>query len=111
MPVGRVETGVLKPRALVTFAPSGLTSEIRSIEMHKQEIPQAIPGDNVGFNVKLNVKDIKRGDVMGETNNDPPREALSFTSQVVVINHPNSIHEGYSPVLDCHTCHCACKFE
>ena len=111
VPVGRVETGILKPKMNVTFAPSGLTSEIRSVEMHKENIDQAIPGDNVGFNVRLQVKDIKRGDVMGETHNDPPKETLSFTSQIIVIDHPNGIHEGYSPIVDCHTSHIACRFD
>ena len=79
--------------------------------MHKQNVPLAIPGDNIGFNVKLPVKDIKRGDVVGDTNNDPPKETEAFTAQIIVINHPNGIHEGYSPIIDCHTSHTACRFD
>lgn len=111
VPVGRVETGIIRPKMNLTFSPSGLTSEVRSVEMHKENVLEAIPGDNIGFNVKLAVKDIKRGDVAGETNNDPPKETLSFTSQIIVIDHPNGIHEGYSPIIDCHTSHTACRFE
>lgn len=111
VPVGRVETGIIRPKMNVTFSPSGLTSEVKSIEMHKENVPQAIPGDNIGFNVRLAVKDIKRGDVVGETTNDPPKEALSFTAQIIVIDHPNGIHEGYSPIIDCHTSHTACRFD
>ena len=75
VPVGRVETGVLKPGMNVTFAPSNLKSDVKSVERHHEKVPEAIPGDNVGFNVKgLTVKDIKRGYVCGDSNNDPPRE-------------------------------------
>jgi elongation factor 1-alpha len=59
----------------VTFAPSGLSSDVKSVEMHHEALQEAIPGDNVGFNVKgLNVKDIRRGNVAGDTKNDPPKE-------------------------------------
>jgi len=111
VPVGRVETGILKPGAVVTFAPSGLTTEVKSVEMHHEALDQAVPGDNVGFNVKgLSVKDIRRGFVCGDSKNDPPQETDNFTAQVIVLNHPGLIHNGYAPVLDCHTAHIACKF-
>jgi len=74
VPVGRVETGILKPGMTVFFAPAGLSSEVKSVEMHHEALQEAIPGDNVGFNVKgLNVKDIRRGNVAGDLKNDPPR--------------------------------------
>jgi elongation factor 1-alpha len=112
VPVGRVETGILKPGTLVTFAPANLTTECKSVEMHHQQLEEAIPGDNVGFNVKnVGIKDIRRGNVVGDSKNDPPKEALSFNAQVIVLNHPNKIQAGYCPVLDCHTSHIACKFE
>jgi elongation factor 1-alpha len=111
VPVGRVETGVLKPGAVVTFAPTGVTSEVKSVEMHHTALIEAIPGDNVGFNVKnVGVKDIKRGNVAGDSKNDPPLETIDFTAQVIILNHPGQIHNGYTPVLDCHTAHIACKF-
>jgi elongation factor 1-alpha len=112
VPVGRVETGILKPGMTVTFAPSGLSTEVKSIEMHHEALTQAIPGDNVGFNVKgLSIKDIRRGFVAGDSKNEPPAETESFVAQVIVLNHPGLIHAGYAPVLDCHTAHIACKFE
>lgn len=112
VPVGRVETGVLKPGMTVYFAPSNMQSEVKSVEMHHESLPEAIPGDNVGFNVKgLNVKDIKRGNVAGDAKNDPPREVENFLAQVIVMNHPGEISAGYTPVLDCHTAHIACKFK
>lgn len=112
VPVGRVETGVLKPGTLVTFSPAGITTECKTVEMHHQILEEAIPGDNVGFNVKnVSVKDVRRGNVVGDSKNDPPKEALSFNAQVIVLNHPNKIQAGYCPVLDCHTSHIACKFE
>jgi elongation factor 1-alpha len=111
VPVGRVETGIIKPNDVVTFAPTGLTTEVKSIEMHHEALPEAIPGDNVGFNVKnVAVKDLRRGFVASNSKNDPAKEADTFTAQVIVLNHPGQISNGYSPVVDCHTCHIACKF-
>ena len=111
VPVGRVETGVLKPGMNVTFAPADVKSDVKSVEMHHTSIPEAIPGDNVGFNIKgLSVKDIKRGYVCGESKNDPPRETDTFIAQVIIMNHPGQIENGYTPVLDCHTAHIAVKF-
>jgi elongation factor 1-alpha len=112
VPVGRVETGVLKPGQVVTFAPSNVTTEVKSVEMHHESLPEAYPGDNVGFNIKnVSVKEIRRGNVCGDSKNDPPRETASFTAQVIILNHPGQIQAGYTPVLDCHTAHIACKFQ
>ena len=111
VPVGRVETGIMKPGDVVTFAPANVSTEVKSIEMHHESIPEAVPGDNVGFNVKnLSVKDIRRGFVCSNSKNDPAKEAENFLAQVIVLNHPGQISNGYSPVLDCHTSHIACKF-
>ncbi|KAF8566126.1 hypothetical protein P879_05826 [Paragonimus westermani] len=111
VPVGRVETGIMKPGMVVTFAPGGLSTEVKSIEMHHESLPEACPGDNVGFNVKnISVKDIRRGNVAGDSKNDPLKAAETFTAQVIVLNHPGEIKAGYAPVLDCHTAHIACKF-
>merc|ERR1712137_1344415 len=111
VPVGRVETGILKPGMNVTFAPSGLSTEVKSVEMHHTEMPQAVPGDNVGFNIKnISVKQIRRGNVAGDSKNDPPKKTVNFTAQVIVMNHPGQIMSGYTPVLDYHTAHIACKF-
>lgn len=111
VPVGRVETGIMKPGVVVTFAPPNITTEVKSVEMHHESLSEALPGDNVGFNVKnISVKDIKRGMVAGDSKNDPPKKAGNFTAQVIVLNHPGEIHAGYAPVLDCHTAHIACKF-
>jgi elongation factor 1-alpha len=79
VPVGRVETGVLKPNMTVTFAPVGVTTDVKSVEMHHEALAEAIPGDNVGFNVKnVSVKDIKRGNVCSDSKNDPASEISDF---------------------------------
>jgi len=111
VPVGRVETGVIKPVMTVMFSPAQVSTEVKSVEMHHEQMEQAEPGDNVGFNVKnVSVKDIKRGMVAGDIKNDPPMPSHSFEAQVIVLEHPNRIMAGYTPVLDCHTCHIACRF-
>jgi len=111
VPVGRVETGVIKPGMVVTFAPVNITTEVKSVEMHHEQLAEGLPGDNVGFNVKnVSVKEIRRGNVASDAKNDPAKEAGSFTAQVIILNHPGQISAGYAPVLDCHTAHIACKF-
>jgi len=111
VPVGRVETGIIKPGMTVYFAPAKMSTEVKSVEMHHESLDQAGPGDNVGFNVKnVSTKDIRRGMVAGDLKNDPPQESASFDAQVIVLDHPNQISAGYCPVVDCHTAHIACKF-
>lgn len=81
VPVGRVETGVLKPGMSVVFTPSAITTEVKSIEMHHENLLEALPGDNVGFNIKnVAVKDLKRGYVTSDTKNDPAKEAETFVA-------------------------------
>ncbi|HIJ00954.1 MAG: elongation factor 1-alpha [Candidatus Methanomethylophilaceae archaeon] len=110
VPVGRVETGVLKPNMKVIFQPSNKIGEVKSIEMHHESIPQAEPGDNVGFNVRgISKNDIRRGDVAGPVDN-PPTVAKTFTAQIAVLNHPSVITVGYTPVFHCHTAQVACRF-
>jgi elongation factor 1-alpha len=112
VPVGRVETGVLKPNMNVTFGPIGLTTEVKSVEMHHESLAEAVPGDNVGFNCKnVSVKDIKRGYVCSNSSDDPARGAETFEAQVIIMSHPGQIQNGYCPVLDCHTSHIATKFK
>jgi len=103
VPVGRVETGRMKPGDKIIFMPAKAVGEVKSIEMHHQEIKEALPGDNIGWNVRgVEKKDIRRGDVCGPTDR-PPAVAEEFTAQIVVLQHPSAITIGYTPVLHCHT--------
>lgn len=103
VPVGRVETGRMKPGDKVIFMPAKAVGEVKSIEMHHQEIKEALPGDNIGWNVRgVDKKDIRRGDVCGHTDK-PPTVAEEFTAQIVVLQHPSAVAAGYTPVIHCHT--------
>lgn len=109
VPVGRVETGVIKPGDKVVIEPSGTAAEIKSIEMHHKELDKAEPGDNVGINIKgISKKDIKKGDVIGHPDK-PPTVAKEFTAQIIVLQHPTVITKGYTPVFHIHTAHIAGK--
>ncbi len=115
VPVGRVETGVMKVGDKVIIVPAregtGVTGEVKSIEMHHEPLQEAVPGDNVGFNVRgVGKKDIARGDVVGHVDN-PPTIATEFTAQIVVLNHPSVLTVGYTPVFHIHTAQVACRFD
>ncbi len=110
VPVGRVETGIMKPGQKIIFMPSNVVGEVKTVEMHHEVIPQAEPGDNVGFNVRgVGKNDIRRGDVVGPVDN-PPTVAEEFTAQIVVLQHPSAIAVGYTPVFHVHTAQIACTF-
>ena len=103
VPVGRVETGVMKPNDKIIIMPSGALGEIKSIETHHQQLESASAGDNIGFNLRgIEKKDIKRGDVMG-TPDSPPKVAKEFKAQIIIIHHPTALAPGYTPVMHCHT--------
>lgn len=109
VPVGRVETGVMKKGDKVIFMPGGASGEVKSIEMHHEEIPQAVPGDNIGWNVRgIGKNDVRRGDVCGHVDN-PPKVADEFVGQIVVLQHPSAITAGYTPVFHAHTAQIACQ--
>ncbi len=115
VPVGKIETGIMKPGQQLIFRPStkpgGATGEVKTIEMHHEQINQGEPGDNVGVNMRgVNKNEIRRGDVAGPTN-DPPTVAKSFIAQIMVLNHPSVITKGYTPVFHCYTSQVACRFE
>jgi elongation factor 1-alpha len=111
VPVGRVETGTLNVGDNVSFQPSDVAGEVKTIEMHHEEVPKAGPGDNVGFNVRgIGKDDIRRGDVCGPAD-DPPSVAETFQAQIVVMQHPSVITAGYTPVIHAHTAQVACTFE
>ncbi len=113
VPVGRVETGVMKVGDKIIFVPGregkGVQGEVKSIEMHHEQLQQAEPGDNIGFNVRgIGKKDVQRGDVIGHLDN-VPTVAKEFTAQLVVLNHPTVITVGYTPVFHIHTAQVACQ--
>ncbi|RLG89555.1 MAG: translation elongation factor EF-1 subunit alpha [Thermoprotei archaeon] len=109
VPVGRVETGVLKVGDKVVFMPPGRVGEVRSIEMHHVRIEKAVPGDNIGFNVRgISRTEIRRGDVAGHVTN-PPTVVNEFVARVMIIWHPTAIAVGYTPVVHAHTASIACR--
>jgi elongation factor 1-alpha len=113
VPVGRVETGIIKVGDKVIATPGregkGVPGEVKSIEMHHESMPEAQPGDNVGLNIRgFGKKDIARGDVIGPSDN-PPTVATEFTAQIVVLNHPSVVTVGYTPVFHIHTAQVACQ--
>ncbi len=115
VPVGKLETGIMKPGQSIIFKPStkpgGVVGEVKTIEMHHEQIAQAQPGDNVGCNIRGIAKnEVRRGDVAGPTNN-PPTVAKAFRAQIMVLNHPSVITKGYTPVFHCYTAQVACRFD
>lgn len=113
VPVGRVETGILRPNTKCVAVPAktgtGLAGEIKDVEMHHEKVSEAQPGFNVGFSVKgYNKGDITRGDVIGPVDN-PPSLASEFSGQIFVLNHPSVITIGYSPVFHVHTAQVSCR--
>jgi elongation factor 1-alpha len=103
VPVGRVETGILKVGDTLVFVPANSRGECKDIETHHTKIPQAIPGDNIGFNVRgISKTDVHRGDVAGHADK-PPTVANEFIGQIIVVFHPTAIAAGYTPVLHAHT--------
>lgn len=111
VPVGRVETGVLKVGDKVVFMPAGKVGEVRSIEMHHVRISKALPGDNIGFNVRgVSRKDIRRGHVVGHLTK-PPTVVKSFRARVIILWHPTAIAAGYCPVIHAHTASISCRLK
>ena len=114
VPVGKVETGVMKIGDKVIVVPAregtGVTGEVKTIEMHHEQVQEAIPGDNIGFSVRgIGKKDIARGDVLGKIDN-PPSIVSEFTAQIFILNHPTVVTAGYTPVFHIHTAQIACQF-
>ncbi len=113
VPVGRVETGILKKGDKILIMPTEFEGEIRSIEMHHEEIEQAIPGDNIGFSIRgITLEDASRGDCLGHPK-DPPTVITpkgKWTGQIIVIWHPTALAQGYTPVVHAHTAQVAAKF-
>ena len=108
VPVGRVETGIMKVNDKLVFVPSGAQGEVKSIEMHHEQATEAHPGDNIGFNVRgVGKGDIKRGDVACHPQS-AAKPVKEFTAQIIVLNHPSVISKGYTPVFHVHTSQVAC---
>lgn len=105
VPIGRVETGTLKVGDTLTFNPPGVSGEVKSIEMHHEEIEEAEPGDNIGFNIRgVSKNDIRRGDVAGSPS-DPPTIVEEFTGKVIILETPTYITPGFTPVFHCQSAH------
>lgn len=111
IPVGRVETGTIRPGMNVVIAPANVTTEVKTVDMHQDALPEAVSGDYIGFNIKgVTAKAVRRGNVIGDSTWDPPRPAIRFLARVIILNHPGQITNGYTAIMDCHTAQVACKF-
>merc|ERR1719215_808111 len=102
---GRVEQGIVKPNEEVIFLPThtaanACTGKVFQIEMHHKAVPQAKPGDNVGMNVKnLDKQNMPRGgDVMIYKKDTSLAPVKEFDAQIQVLDIPNEIKVGYSPI-------------
>ncbi len=108
VPVGRVESGIIKANDRIVFVPSGSSGDVKQIEMHHEVVSEARPGDNIGFNVRgISRKDVTRGD-MACHEKDAAKPVKEFTAQIIVLNHPSVISKGYTPVFHVHTAQVAC---
>lgn len=84
----------MAPGTVVRFS-NDVSSEVKSIEMHHQALTEALPGDSIAFNIEnVSVKDIRRGMVVGDAKNNPPKLCKSFVAQVIIVNVPYTIHTG-----------------
>ncbi|MBS3815051.1 MAG: translation elongation factor EF-1 subunit alpha [Hadesarchaea archaeon] len=105
VPIGRVETGTLKIGDKVTFMPTGVSGKVKTIEMHHEEMEEAEPGDNIGFNVRgISKEQLRRGDVAGPADN-PPTVAREFTGKIIVLESPTYITPGFTPLIHCQSAH------
>ena len=113
VPVGKIETGIMKIGQKVIVLPgrsgTGIAGEVKTIEMHHEQLQEAPSGFNVGINVKgVGKKDIARGDVIADAAH-PPTIAEEFTAQIAIINHPTVVAQGYTPVFHVHTAQVPCQ--
>lgn len=114
VPVGKIATGIMKLNQKVVILPgrsgTGVNGEIKTIEMHHEQLPTAEAGDNVGVNIRgIGKKDVARGDVVCDAAN-PATIAEEFVAQIAVISHPTVIAKGYTPVFHVHTAQVPCSF-
>lgn len=73
------------------------------------KLKKAIPGDFIGFGIRnIYYRDLLRGDVVGDKDN-PPQNTKSFIAQIILINHPTQIYQGYSPLFYSHSIRVNCK--
>ena len=110
VPIGRVETGVLRVGDRVVFEPAGKSGEVRTIEMHHEPLEKAEPGDNIGFSVRGIAKgDVRRGDVAGHPDK-PPMVTREFVAKMIVLSIPTEISPGFAPLFHCHAAHSPGRF-
>jgi elongation factor 1-alpha len=112
--VGKIETGIMKIGQKVKVLPGrtgvGIDGEVKTIEMHHEQMQEAEAGDNVGINIRgVGKKDIARGDVICEAANPIP-VVEEFIATITVINHPTVLAKGYTPVFHVHTAQVPCQF-
>ncbi len=114
VPVGKIETGIMKVGQKVKILPgrtgTGIDGEVKTIEMHHEAMPEALAGDNVGISIRgVGKKDLARGDVICDASAPVPI-VEEFIATITVINHPTVLAKGYTPVFHIHTAQVPCQF-
>ena len=107
---GKIISGVLRSGTRIKLSSISYPIDWISIEMHHQELEYARAGDIVGVNITgIDIKKVRRGCILSDHDNNPAFDVSEFIAQIIVLNHPNGIRVGYTPVIDCRTAHVSCR--
>lgn len=55
--------------------------------------------------------DVKSGYIVSDPEENPAKEAVSFTALITIHDYPGQIHAGFIPLINCKSTRIACKFK